>query len=134
MFSTKIFSLTLPVPLLALAAAALVGYLTFSSMNDSLRKQEEEIAQLTASRMYALAAAEECSNGVTLLQAKQEELRSKLAEVEAQAKKSSRRDQDNAAVIGNAKPEFGTSSDIDDYKSSVDLINTALRRIQELKK
>ena len=134
MFPTKIFSLTLPVPLLALAAAALVGYLTFSSMNDSLRKQEEEIAQLTASRMYALAAAEECSNGVTLLQAKQEELRSKLAEVEAQAKKSSRRDQDNAAVIGNAKPEFGTSSDIDDYKSSVDLINTALRRIQELKK
>ena len=134
MLPTKLFSLTIPVPILALAAAALVGYLTFSSMKSSIHEKDLAIAQLTASRDQALFAAEECSKGVVLLQSRQEALQAKFADVEAKAKKMSRKDQDNAAIVGNAKPEFGTSSDTDDYKSSVALINAALKRIQELKK
>ena len=134
MLPTKLFSFTFPIPVVAIAAAALVGYLTFSSMRNTIQEQTLELGRITASRDQALAAAEECSKGVTLLQSRQESLQAKLVEVEAKARKMARKDQDNAAVFGNAKPEFGTSSDIDDYKSSVALINAALKRIQELKK
>lgn len=133
MFPTKILSLSVPVPILAIASAALVGYLSFTSLRNTVHDQARDIAALTAGRDQAIAAAEECSKGVSLIQVRQKELQDKLADLELKAKKTSRKDQDSAAVISSVKPQFGTATPVDDYQSSVALINAALKRIQDSK-
>lgn len=133
MFPTKLLSLSFPIPVAALAAAGLVAYLSFTSMRTTVQDQAKEIATLTAGRDQAIQAAEECSRGVALIQVRQQELQDKMADLESKARKTVRKEQDNASVISSVKPEFGTASPADDYRSSVALINAALKRIQEFK-